>query len=117
MKSTFRDIIEMLKDDMVSHGFLTQYLSTCGEGVPMSSTGVANVLSELLSSEMVEIGEAKLSTSDYVEFIAWRGTVAERVDRALKVVASAADMDKEFAYWLALRENIDRFEAMHPDRP
>jgi hypothetical protein len=114
MMSAFNDIIEMLKDDMVSHGFLAQHLSSCCEGVPLTNEQVGSVLSELLSSGKVEIGETEQSKPDYVEFIAWKGTVAERVDRALNTVArTATDWDRTFAYWLALRENVDRFEEDH----
>lgn len=50
------------------------------------------------------------ANSDFVKFIAWRGTVEERVSRAMESVATAIGADKEFAYWICLRENIDGFE-------
>ena len=53
---------------------------------------------------------AKMKTPDYVEFVAWNGSVEERVNRAVKAVAAASGPDKEFADWLCLRENVDRFE-------
>jgi len=51
-----------------------------------------------------------MKTPDYVEFVAWNGSVEERVNRAVKAVAAASGPDKEFADWLCLRENVDRFE-------
>jgi hypothetical protein len=67
-------------------------------------------LTELLSSGSVDVGEAKLSSPEYVEFMAWKGTVEERVERASAAIDAAHGPDKEFAYWLCLRRNVDRFE-------
>jgi hypothetical protein len=106
----------MLNDDLVSHGFLAQYLACSDRFVSSSDTGLRNLLAELLSSGKVEIGEARQSTPGYVEFIAWKGTVAERVNRAQDSVDSAEGGDKEFAYWLCLRENVDRFEGDNHSR-
>jgi hypothetical protein len=64
----------------------------------------------LLLSGDVEIGVAKEARPDYVEFIAWKGALAQRIARALRAVDDAAEGDQDFAYWLCLRDNIDRFE-------
>lgn len=98
---TATDIIELLGEDMMSHGFLVQQVT---------NSRLPILLAELLSTNDVEVGKTELSKPDYVSFIAWKGTVAERVQRALAAVAQASDQDKEFAYWLALRKNVDRFE-------
>jgi hypothetical protein len=114
MKQIASDVIEMLSEDMVSHGLLSQCVEpTEGDDTP-SSLRVRNLLAELLSSGKVEVGEAKLASPDYVEFIAWKGTVEDRVRRALESVENMRGHDKEFAYWLCLRENVDRFEEGDP---
>jgi hypothetical protein len=95
----------MLNEDMVSHGWLVQCLEQGGQS-PLDWTPV---VTELLSGD-VEIGETRLASSNYVEFIAWRGTIGARVSRAAERVESLADSDREFAYWLALRKNVDHFE-------
>jgi len=98
-------VLELLHEDMVSHGQLVQCIEQQGGPAP----NWKDVVAALLSCE-VEMGEAKLASTDYVEFIAWTGTVDERVLRAAQRVASLASRDREFAYWLALRKNVDRFE-------
>ncbi|WP_338285226.1 hypothetical protein [Luteolibacter sp. LG18] len=104
------EIIEMLRDDMVGSGFLVQWI-THHQGAGESLQDCVNrTLGELLSSGQVEIGVAQSAEPDYVEFVAWRGSVEERVSRAMETVLAAADRDKAFAYWLCLRENVDRFE-------
>ena len=102
------DIIETLKDDLVSHGFLVQCLGM-REATPPAEEEIKDVLTELLASGEVEIGETK-SLPDYVEFIAWNGSIEDRVNRGIEAVAAADGHDKEFAYWLCLRQNVDRFE-------
>lgn len=111
MITIINDIFQMLNDDMVSHGLLAQCVEQTNTGAIYSQLGIKNVLAELLATEKVEVGVAKLVKPDYVEFIAWRGSVAERASRAMDAVAAASGADKEFAYWLCLRENVDRFES------
>lgn len=110
MSETIDDLLEMLNDDLVSHGHIAQYLKQTDPSGPLSEERVRDVLKELLTLGKVEIGVAKLTRPDYVEHVAWRGTVEERVSRATKAVTVANGHDKEFAYWLCLRKNIDRFE-------
>lgn len=105
MSKVVNCILEMLNEDMVSHGWLVQCLD---EQSPPPSEW-KTVLTELLAGE-VEIGEARLASPEYVEFIAWNGTIEERVSRAAKRIESTVGSDQEFAYWLALRKNVDRFE-------
>jgi hypothetical protein len=101
----------MLRDDIVSHGLVAQ----CTEqgdvrwGSHRERVGLA--LTKLLGSGQVEIGVATLESPQYVTFVAWKGTVDERVRRALAAVEAANAPDKEYAYWLCLREDVDRFEG------
>ncbi len=111
MRAITSTILEMLEDDMLSHGLVAQ----CVEESNTESNGldvqVKSVLEELLTPGNVEVGVAHLATPQYVEFVAWKGSVAERVGRAMDAVAAASEPDKEFAYWLCLHENVDRFET------
>lgn len=111
MSKTSDEIIVLLKDDLVSHGWLAQCLSRADAGASSLQKRVAEVLDELLSTGNVEIGLAKVKTHNYVEFIAWNGSVDERIARATEAVVAASGPDQEFAYWLCLRENVDRFEG------
>jgi hypothetical protein len=110
MSTLVNEILEELHCDMVSHGWLLQGVKLENSGHEPSDSQVTAVLKHLLMSENVEIGEAKHVRPDYVEFIAWRGTIEERLLRAKESVERASGPDKEFAYWLCLRKNVDRFE-------
>jgi hypothetical protein len=105
-------ILEMLRDDIVSHGIVAQCLPQSGLGSKPLDNRIKSALIELLSSGSVDVGEAKLSPAEHVEFIAWKGSVEERVQRALDAVDAAGGPDKEFAYWLCLRGNVDRTEEL-----
>jgi hypothetical protein len=111
MSTILKDVLEMLSDDMVSHGWLAQYLK-----LSESEARIEDALEEVLSSGKVEIGETN-AIPGYVEFIAWKGSVAERISRAVNAVAAVSGWDKNWAYWLALRENVDRFEGEQPANP
>jgi hypothetical protein len=102
------EILDMLHSDLVQHSWVTQVVKNCGEGD--DGTDVRSVLQELLTSRHVEIGMATSQGAAYVEFMAWQGTVNERIDRAIEAAAVAAGADKEFAYWLCLTQNVDRWE-------
>lgn len=104
------DLIEILQDDIVSHGLFLQYLERLNCSKSSSEYHLVDVLNDLLRSGKVEIGNAKMVLPDHVEFVAWNGSVDERVERSVKAVIDAVGSDKEFAYWLSLRENVDRFE-------
>lgn len=111
MRAISTYILEDLKDDLVSHGWLGQAIrldeERRGDGSHLNYEGV---LAELLSVE-VEVGIAKSTSRDHVEFIAWKGSVNERISRAVECVNKAIGSDKEFAYWLCLRKNIDHYEG------
>jgi hypothetical protein len=106
MSEAANDVLEMLQDDMVSRGWVVY----CCNKATHSNFGEKELLEELLTSGKVEVGRTRQTRPDYLDFVAWRGSVAERIARALDAVAAVKGADKEFAYWLALRENVDRFE-------
>lgn len=115
MNAITNEILEMLTDDIVSHGLLVQCVEQVESDANSSRVRVRNTLAELLASGRVEVGVARLATPDYVEFVAWKGTVDERVRRAIEAASSVSGPDEEFAYWLCLRENVDRFEGESAD--
>lgn len=106
MSTSADNIYEQLGDDMVSHGWLVQ----CIEQENQSRLEWKSVLAELLTRD-VEIGDTRQASPEYLEFIAWTGTIAERVFRAEGCVNGLTPPDREFAYWLALRKNVDHFEG------
>ena len=111
MTTTTDDILEMLKDDMVSHGNLAQYLKQSNTNTNLTEKQLEDVLIQILESGKIAIGIAIPTSPEYVEFVAWNGPVSTRVERAIKSVGNVSGHDKEFAYWLCLRENVDRFEG------
>jgi hypothetical protein len=110
MSKILREILELLADDIVSHGLIAQSINQFNAEGQEPQLQLDDVLKELLSSGIVEIGMAKKVATDYVEFVAWKGTVVERVLRAKDSVNATTDLDREFAYWVCLQENVDRFE-------
>ena len=107
----FDEILEMLNSDMVSRGLITQCLEESKNGLTLTSSQEGEVLSQLLASDGISIGVPKQLRPDYIEFVGWMGTVEDRVRRAMDAVDNAVGHDKEFAYWLCLRKNVDRFEG------
>ena len=109
--TTADDILEVLRDgpDMLDRGIVVQLVADGGGDSPLESR-VEAVLADLLTSGHVEIGEEKELSPGASEFVAWKGTVEERVRRAQEAVRAAAGHDKGFAYWLCLRGRVDRYE-------
>jgi hypothetical protein len=109
MSSVANYITDLLNEDMVSHGLLVQCVEddVIRGDEPLSGWKV--VLDELLSGE-VEIGTAKSANGEYVEFIAWKGSTKDRISRAVEALIRSPASAKEFAYWLCLRKNIDRYD-------
>lgn len=109
--TTADDILEALRDgpDMLDHGIIVQLVADGGGDWPLESW-VETALADLLSSGHVEVGEEKELSPGASELVAWRGSVEERVRRAGEAVRAAVGHDKDFAYWLCLRENVDRYE-------
>ncbi len=104
------EIIELLNNDIVSRGFLVQCIEQNKIAAISQTPNVNDVLEELLISGKVEIGIAKMSNPNYVEFVAWKGTVSKRLSRAIETTYNVSTPDREFAYWLCLRENVDSYE-------
>lgn len=109
--TTVDDIIEILRDgpDMLDYGFFAQCVADGGGSFALE-TRVETLLADLLSTGKVEIGEAKELSPGASEFVAWSGTIQDRIRRARDAVNNAVGYDKDFAYWLCLRENVDRYE-------
>jgi hypothetical protein len=110
MNTITDDILKLANDDMISHGLVTQFLKQIDTSANPSEKRVKDALKEILATGKIEMGTTKMTTSDYVEFVAWNGTIEERINRAIEAVATVNGPDKEFAYWLCLRENVDCFE-------
>lgn len=106
MSQVADDIYHQLSEDMVSHGWLVQSF----ERAQQSPLEWKSMLKDLLSRD-VEIGVARLASSGHVEFVAWPGQVDDRVSRAEERVKMFTTSDQEFAYWLALRKNVDHVET------
>jgi hypothetical protein len=104
MRTIVNDLLEQLGEDMVSHGWLVQSVEQEDAQLDWKT-----VLAELLSED-VEVGDTR-AAPNYVEFIAWKGAIEERVSRAIECVNTLSGHDREFAYWLALRKNVDRYEG------
>lgn len=110
MTNIAAEVREELEHDLISHGLLLQFLrdGNCPEQIDESAA--AHLLAELLAHGDIEIGVAQLTDRDYVEFVGWKGSISERITRAMMNVAQASPDDKEFAYWIAFSRNVDRFE-------
>lgn len=71
---------------------------------------IRNALREMLESGKIEIGNTALDSRGYLVFVAWKGTVDERVDRAMGLLKEYADEEHSFVYWLCPRERVSRYE-------
>lgn len=120
MTEIAKTIFDELHSDLIYHAWIVQGVAGWEVDDYDDATllpRVQDVLRELLLSEDVEVGETSLEIPDHVSFIAWRGTIEERIARAMKAVDSYSGDDKNFAYWLALRKNIDRYEDEELNQP
>jgi hypothetical protein len=113
MTTTTEEIIDLMNDDMVSHGLLEQCLVQANSGNELSSHGVSMAIKELLDTGKVAIGSARMIRPDYVEFVGLNGVTDAKIQRAMEAVKAASGPDKEFAYWLCLVDDVDRFEEEH----
>ncbi len=109
MSTIGNHILDLLSDDIVSYGLLVQCIEQERARAAGAQPELKDVLEELLSGN-VEIGVARSASPDHVEFIAWKGTIGKRLARAAESVENLSGPDREFAYWLCLREHVDRFE-------
>ena len=131
MSTIFDEILERLNDGLCYHADVDGILSDSnlkklektklrGEDIqtikPTSQIirptdeEIRNALREILESGEIQIGETNLDTPDYLAFVAWHGSVDERAERAIKSVRECNDSDRPYAYWLCLRDNVDRYE-------
>jgi hypothetical protein len=114
-----RDLIDELKEDLINHGWIQQAVRLRVGKDASISLYVQSVLDEMLNSGEVEIGETRKECRQgrpYLAFIAWRGTIEERIARAMNEVErwSKPEIDpvwSYFAYWVCLRKNIDGYEG------
>lgn len=105
-----RKIKDALQMDLVSVGELRQIvLDTAGREGDVAGF-VRKIVRQLLTGN-VEIGEACNVEGGYVKFVAWRGSVGERCERARLVMRTCQEDDQGFAFWLCLRDNVDEYEA------
>lgn len=101
-------VTEALQSDLVSAGEFGQIIAGAVPGGSVGSEFISNVLAALLND--VEIGNAVSVDDGYVKFIAWRGSVASRCERAIRQAQAATENDRAFAFWLCLKENVDEYE-------
>lgn len=108
MRDVTDDLKEQLEDDLLYHAWIVQCVADYSEdtGVPRHWE---DVLRDMLA-DGIEIGDARIARPDYVEFVAWTGSLDERMARAVACVESAPSNDAAFAYWLCLAQNVDRYE-------
>ena len=109
MTAIAAQLTDLLNYDIVSHGWVAQCTKEGNDRESGPELHWTDILRELLSGE-IEIGDAR-EVPRYVEFVAWRGTIDQRIVRAEERVENSLPRDREFAYWLALRKNVDRYEG------
>jgi len=108
-----KTIKDGLEEDLCSYGWLRQTVKECCLSDVADPESVQAVMVELLASG-VEVGKAVKAFKDSVEhvaFVAWKGTVEERVGRALTSVDSHTESDRDWAFCLCLPENVDEYES------
>jgi hypothetical protein len=97
-------ILEALASDIVGIDELVQILKDLNPLDEINLSKIKNTLSVLLAAG-VEIGIAKITSANYVEFVAWRGDEKAKLLRAVELIPHA-----NFGFWLALSVNVDRQE-------
>ena len=101
-------VVEALQRDLVSIGELEQMArDLVGDGADRQDC-VVDAIRTLLT-DCAEIGLA-VNEGGYVKFIAWKGEVDARIERAVTAQQNASELDRAFAFWLCLRVNVDAFE-------
>jgi hypothetical protein len=110
MTAIAAELADQLNDDLLSHGWIVQCVNEANGRRSGLELHWKDVVGELLSAE-IEIGDTRIASPRYVEFVAWRGTISQRIVRAEERVKNSLPSDREFAYWLCLRKNVDRYEG------
>lgn len=110
-------LIEELKegiDDLIYNSWIEQAVRLRVSNEAQISLYLMNVLEEMLKSREVEIGGEVRRERDGVKYIAWEGTVEQRIARAFQETERARQVNPNWglcAYWLRLREKIDGYEG------
>lgn len=98
------EVIEELHTDIVSCGWMLQ--ATHGKDTP---NDIRNALEALLSDHIC-IGDAQGVDGRYVKFVAWSGSKHTCIDRAIRKHSELSDHNKDYAFWLCLKQNVDEYE-------
>jgi hypothetical protein len=104
IEKAIAEIRDALASDIVSCGEML----TIAADVAGSGFGIADILPEVLALP-AEVGFAT-DVGNYVKLTAWRGSIQDRLDRALREHARSNDDDKAFCFWLCLPQNVDEYE-------
>ena len=99
-----------LQNDIVSTGELRQIIADIIPDCAGSNDFIAQTIQHLLT-EGVEVGNAYNIEDKYVKLIAWKGSVGDRCKRAIRQMESASEIDRNSAFWLCLRDNVDEYEV------
>ncbi len=105
------ELSEELASDIVSYGWLMQGIENMLDNSSNRMKQLETVLHKLLSSGIVDIGNAQMADIDRVEFIAWKGSVNHRILRAINSITSSQGTDLYSTFWLCRHDNVDRYEA------
>lgn len=104
------DVKSALETDIVSRGELGQIIADGYSGRMEPRKCMEEIIAYLLE-ENVQIGYA-IAVEKYVKFVAWRGGVDERVERAFREGDTYSETDRAFAFWLCAPSNVDEFEKL-----
>jgi hypothetical protein len=103
-------VIDSLQDDLVSVGELRQIIAdTLAEKV--AAPDFMTQLIRHLLAKGVEIGDARNIDVNYVKFIAWKGSITDRSERAFRQAECLDEVDRDYAFWLCLERNVDEYET------
>lgn len=102
-------VMSALQDDIVSYADFVQLVRNASCAETDVASCCTDVLRKLLTAG-VQIGQTANQNGVHVKFIAWRGLVQERIERAQNVLRIASDLDRGFAVWLCLESRIDSYE-------
>lgn len=105
-----QEVMDALQDDLVSVGEVRQIIADTAVEKAEGSDPLEQVLRRVLADD-VEIGYAKNVDGKYVKFVAWKGSITERCERAYRELETCGHSDRGFAFWLCLRANVDEYEA------
>jgi len=103
-------VIDSLQNDLVSVGELRQIIMDSLVEKSESRGCMTQVIQDLLA-QGVEIGETRNIEGKYVKFVAWKGSIIERWERASRHVESLDQIDQDYAFWLCLQNNVDEYEG------